>query len=300
MSLSDKALLLTVDFSIPSGRKVDKQVSNDIADQYNIEGGRRSSGNFNKITIDSKYLKEPQNIKRKVTKAFDNMTLPWLNDDIKVNLLPNTRFLEFSKVWREAKTEMNQYLWKLENGLYDEMMQESRDRLSGQSTEEGGLFSEWDYPPVEDFVSKFKMEQYVRPVPDADSLDLRVAVGEEEANRIKADIQKSIEKQFEESRKALCDRIVGSVEHVKKVLSSKNKNGNPTIHDTLMEKMEQLVNILPELNFAEDQEIEDIRRRIKDELLEDVDVLRKDNDIREDVLTSTDDILNRMEKIYGV
>ena len=66
MSLSDKALLLTVDFSIPSGRKVDKQVSNDIADQYNIDGGRKSSGNFNKITIDSKYLKEPQNIKRKV------------------------------------------------------------------------------------------------------------------------------------------------------------------------------------------------------------------------------------------
>ena len=300
MSLSEKALLLTVDFSIPSGRKVDKQVSNDIADQYNIEGGRRSSGNFNKITIDSKYLKEPQNIKRKVIHAFESMTLPWINNDIKVNLLPNTRLLEFSKVWRESKTEMNQYLWNLRNGLYDEMMQESRDRLNGQSSEEGGLFNKWDYPPVEDFASKFKMEYYVRPVPDADNLDLRVSVGEEEANRIKTDIQKSIEKQFEESRKALCDRIVGSVEHVKKVLSSKNKNGNPTIHDTLMEKMEQLVNILPELNFAEDQEIEDIRRRIKDELLEDVDVLRKDNDIREDVLTSTDDILNRMEKIYGV
>ena len=300
MSLSEKALLLTVDFSIPSGRKVDKQVSNDIADQYNIEGGRRSSGNFNKITIDSKYLKEPQNIKRKVIHAFESMTLPWINNDIKVNLLPNTRLLEFSKVWRESKTEMNQYLWNLRNGLYDEMMQESRDRLNGQSSEEGGLFNKWDYPPVEDFASKFEMEYYVRPVPDADNLDLRVAVGEEEANRIKTDIQKSIEKQFEESRKALCDRIVDSVEHVKRVLSSKNKNGNPTIHDTLMEKMEQLVNILPELNFAEDQEIEDIRRRIRDELLEDVDVLRKDTDIREDVLTSTNDILNRMEKIYGV
>ena len=162
------------------------------------------------------------------------------------------------------------------------------------------MFSEWDYPPVEDFVSKFKMEQYVRPVPDADSLDLRVAVGEEEANRIKTDIQKSIEKQFEESRKVLCDRIVESVEHMKKVLSSKNKNGNPVIHETLVEKMEQLVDILPELNFAEDQEIEDIRRRIRDDLLEDVDTLRNDADVREDVLNSTDDILNRMEKIYGV
>ena len=300
MSLSEKALLLTVDFSIPSGRKVDKQVSNDIADQYNIEGGRRSSGNFNKITIDSKYLKEPQNIKRKVIHAFESMTLPWINNDIKVNLLPNTRLLEFSKVWRESKTEMNQYLWNLRNGLYDEMMQESRDRLNGQSSEEGGLFNKWDYPPVEDFASKFKMEYYVRPVPDADNLDLRVSVGESEAERIKTEIKESIEEQFEESRKALCDRIVVSVEHVKRVLSSKNKNGNPTIHDTLMEKMEQLVNILPELNFAEDQEIEDIRRRIRDELLEDVDVLRKDTDVRKDVLTSTDDILNRMEKIYGV
>jgi len=300
MSLSEKALLLTVDFSIPSGRKVDKQVSNDIADQYHIEGGRRSSGNFNKITIDSKYLKEPQNIKRKVVHAFESMTLPWINNDIKVNLLPNTRLLEFSKVWRESKTEMNQYLWNLRNGLYDEMMQESRDRLNGQSSGEGGLFNKWDYPPVEEFASKFKMKYYVRPVPDADNLDLRVSVGEAEAERIKTEIKESIEEQFEESRKALCDRIVDSVEHVKRVLSSKNKNGNPTIHDTLMEKMEQLVNILPELNFAEDQEIEDIRRRIRDELLEDVDLLRKDVDVREDVLTSTDDILNRMEKIYGV
>jgi hypothetical protein len=61
-----------------------------------------------------------------------------------------------------------------------------------------------------------------------------------------------------------------------------------------------MVNILPELNFADDQEIEDIRRRIRDELLEDVDVLRKDAGARDDVLSSTDDILNRMEKIYGM
>ena len=296
MSLSNKALLLTVDFSIPSGRKVDKQVSNDIADQYNIDGGRRSSGNFNKITIDSKYLKEPQNIKRKVINAFDNMTLPWLNNGIKVNLLPNTQFMAFSKVWRESKREMDQYIWKLENGLYDEMMQESKDRLGGQSSDDGGLFSEWDYPPVDDFVSKFKMEHYVRPVPDADNLDLRVAVGEEEANRIKVDIQKSIEKQFEESRKVLCDRIVDTLKHMSSVLS-KDK---PVIHETLMDKMCDLIDILPELNFSEDQELDDIRCQMKGELIEDVQTLRDDEVTRQDVLDSTNDILNRMEKIYGV
>ena len=224
------------------------------------------------------------------------MTLPWLNNGIKVNLLPNTQFMAFSKVWRESKREMDQYIWKLENGLYDEMMQESKDRLGGQSSDDGGLFSEWDYPPVDDFVSKFKMEHYVRPVPDADNLDLRVAVGEEEANRIKVDIQKSIEKQFEESRKVLCDRIVDALKHMSSVLS-KDK---PVIHETLMEKMCDLIDILPELNFSEDQELDDIRCQMKGELIEDVQTLRDDEVARQDVLDSTNDILNRMEKIYGV
>ena len=293
MSLSDKALLLSVDFSMPSGRKVDKQVSNDIADQYGIEGGRRSSGNFNKILIDPKYLKEPLNIKRKVTKAFENMTLPWLNDGIKINLLPNSRFLEFSKVWRDSKRDMDQYIWNLENGLYDEMMQEGETRLNGDN---GGLFSEWDYPPVETFVAKFKMEHFVRPVPNADDLDLRVSVGDEEAERIKREVKESVDKQFEESRKSLCDRIVDAVTHMKSVLSKEK----PVIHETLMEKMTDLVDILPELNFSEDQELEEIRRLIKDELIEDVQTLRDDEVIQQDVLDSTSDILRKMEKIYDI
>lgn len=292
MKLKDKALLLSIDFSMPSGRKVDKKVSNDIADQYNIAGGRRSAGNFNKILIDSKYLKEPLRIKREVTNVFEKMTLPWLNDGIAINLLPNSRFLEFSKVWRDAKTEMDQYLLNLERGLYDEMMKDGEDRLNGESS---GLFSEYDYPPVESFVSKFKMEHFVRPVPDSDDLDLRIAVGASEAERIKNEVSDSIDKQFEESRKALCDRITEAVKHMNSVLS-KDK---PVIHETLMEKMSELVDILPELNFSEDQELDGIRRLIKDELIEDVQTLRDDATIQKDVLDSTNDILSKMEKIYA-
>jgi hypothetical protein len=293
MSLSNKALLLSVDFSIPSGKKIDKKVSNDIAEQYGIDGGRRSSGSFNKNLIDAKYLKEPLNIKRNVTKAFDNMTLPWLNDGIKVNLLPNSRFLEFSKVWRESKRQMDQYIWKLENGLYDEMMQDGETRLNGVQE---GLFSEWDYPPVETFVTKFKMEHFIRPVPNADDLDLRVAVGEEQAEIIKKEVKESVDKQYEESRKALCDRIIKAVNHMKSVLSAEK----PIIHETMMEKMNDLVDILPELNFSEDEGLDEIRKIIKDELIEDVQTLRDDEVIQKGVLDSTSSILNKMEKIYGL
>ena len=72
------------------------------------------------------------------------------------------------------------------------------------------------------------------------------------------------------------------------------------IHETLMEKMTDLVDILPELNFSEDQELEEIRRLIKDELIEDVQTLRDDEVIQQDVLDSTSDILRKMEKLYDI
>jgi len=295
MSLSEKALLLSVDFSIPSGRKVDKEVSNNIADQHGIGGGRRSSGNFNKILIDPKYLKEPHTIKRNVLFAFENMTLPWVNDGIKMNLLPNKRLFEFSEVWRECKSEWDQYILNLERGLYDEMMQDGESRLNGKSSEGDGLFSEWDYPPVYSFVSKFRMEYFVRPVPDADNMDLRVSLGNEEADRIKREVKESVKAQFEETQNSLYNRILEAVKHMSRVLS-KDK---PVIHETLLDKIGDLVDILPELNFAEDEEIDKIRYRIKAELCEDVKTLRENEEVRGDVLNSTYDIIDTMEKIYA-
>jgi len=295
MSLSDKALLLSVDFSIPSGRKVDKEVSNDIANQHGIGGGRSSSGNFNKITIDPRYLKVPHNIKKNVLFAFENMTLPWVSDGIKMNLLPNKRLFEFSEVWRGCKSEWDQYILNLERGLYDEMMQDGETRLNGKSSEGDGLFSEWDYPPVYSFVSKFRMEYFVRPVPDADNMDLRVSLGNEEADRIKREVKESVKAQFEETQNSLYDRILEAVKHMSRVLS-KDK---PVIHETLLDKIGDLVDILPELNFAEDEEIDKIRYRIKAELCEDVKTLRESEEVRGGVLHSTYDIIDTMEKIYA-
>ena len=80
MSLNTKAVLIKVDFSIPSGRKVDKAISNKVADDYNVSGGRASSGNFNKIAIAQKYFKPFVDIKRRVENAVRQNTLPYLHE----------------------------------------------------------------------------------------------------------------------------------------------------------------------------------------------------------------------------
>ena len=53
MSLEDKAVLLCVDFSIPSGTKSDRRQSEKVASDNNVLGGRKSAGNYQKIIIDT-------------------------------------------------------------------------------------------------------------------------------------------------------------------------------------------------------------------------------------------------------
>ena len=69
MSLSKKGMLLSVSMSIPSGRKVDRGISEKVASDYNVKGGSRDSGNFNKITISSKYLQPFRNIKSNMVES---------------------------------------------------------------------------------------------------------------------------------------------------------------------------------------------------------------------------------------
>jgi hypothetical protein len=63
--------------------------------------------------------------------------------------------------------------------------------------------------------------------------------------------------------------------------------------------MEDLVDILPELNFSDDEDLDNVRDIIKEELVEDVQTLRDDKLIQKDVLNSTESILSKMEKIYA-
>jgi hypothetical protein len=60
-----------------------------------------------------------------------------------------------------------------------------------------------------------------------------------------------------------------------------------------------MVDILPELNFSDDEDLDNVRDIIKEELVEDVQTLRDDKLIQKDVLNSTESILSKMEKIYA-
>ena len=290
MSLNEKCMLASLDIGIPSGRKIDKDVSNKVAQEYGIDS-RLECGNFNKIIIDSKYLKNLQAVKRHADKAFEELTLPWITGQVEFRLIPNKRYLEWTSQYRKFKSDFEKE--KSFVGIeYESMIDEAKDRLR----QTGGLFRRSDYPTADRFLSKIRMEHHVRPVPDSHNLDLRVAVGDEEAQRIRDEVVESMQSELQRTNRAVYDRVHDAVAHMNSVLS----NEKPKIHETLTEKMKRLVDILPDLNLNDDENLEEIRQEIIKELLSTTAIgLRNSESKRKEVVEAGESIIKKMEKIYG-
>ena len=290
MSLNEKCMLASLDIGIPSGRKIDKDVSNKVAQEYGIDS-RLECGNFNKIIINARYLNNLQAVKRNATKVFEELTLPWVTGRVEFRLMPNKRYLEWSSQYRKFKSDFE----KEKNFIgieYESMIDEAKDRLR----QTGGLFRRSDYPSSERFLNKVRMEHHIRPVPDSHNLDLRVADGYEEAQRIRDDVAESMRAELQRTNMAVYDRVYDAVAHMNSVLS----NEKPKIHQTLTEKMKRLVDILPDLNLNDDENLEEIRQEIIKELLSTTAIgLRNSESKRKEVVEAGESIIKKMEKIYG-
>jgi len=67
-------------------------------------------------------------------------------------------------------------------------------------------------------------------------------------------------------------------------------------HDTLVENITELVNILPHLNVVGDEELEAMRREVEAKLTRfDPEVLRKSRKARKDTLKEAETILDKMK-----
>jgi len=262
MSLSKKGMLLSVSMSIPSGRKVDKGISEKVASDYNVKGGSRDSGNFNKITISSKYLQPFRNIKSNMVESpsstIKTMTLPWLHESGGVFILPNKKLLDFAGIWRKQKSLWDSEIQSLKDGKYQEALDEAEVRLN----KKGGMFNRSDYLTVDEFTDRFKMDQYLRPIPEEQNLDLRASVGELEAERIRKEVYDSVAKSMEKMKELLTSRIESEMHGLKHILAS----DRVTVYDSRMEGLRNLIDSLSGLNFTDDIFLTDLESYMKKNL----------------------------------
>lgn len=271
--IAEKALLVNVTICQWSARKTDKRISQKIAKDHNAH----NAGNFNKILIAEQELKKIQSIAGSTRDFLYNNTLPW--GDNGDRLLPATNYFEFVARFREHKTDFE---IAVENFIheYPALKSEAQTRLNG-------MFQESDYPSTSVIKNKFDMEISFMPI--SNTKDFRLEVDQEEVNALKTKIEAEINDRITQSTQHIWKKMQTAVQHMVEKLSEKEA----IFRDSLVENIQELIEILPRLNFTQDTAIENTIDDMK-ALLVDPEILRKNNSIRNQKANEAKAILNKI------
>lgn len=281
-SLSTRAMLCSLSISMWSARKHDPEASEEIA---SLHGARPDAGRYHKVLLPKEALNEIQQIVSEARQEHYFVTLPWSDDGFRV--LPAAAYFDHRAKMRALADRFHPAVDSLVN-RFTQLIEEARVRL-------GGLFREADYPHPQELRSRFAFETRVLPLPDAG--DFRVALGNEERERVKRQITATVEASLQLASRDLWQRLYDAVHHMAERLSKYKATEEGVEHpfrDTVVTNLVKLVEVLPKLNVTQDPELERLAAEVRCSLLVDPKELRASESVRTETARAAAAIADRM------
>jgi hypothetical protein len=250
MNLSDRALLVQFNVSQWTARKFDKKTTQEVATRHGVNA---NVGRYNKSLLPANdYLSMVHQKAGYIRNKFYENTLPWGIEGTQI--LPTANYLNFVSEFRKEKAEW-QTLVNLFTSNYAALKLDAKQSL-------GPLYREEDYPHERDIASKFKMDMAVFPVP---TTDFRVSIGDEELTRIQRDVEERVQNASASAMKDVWQRLYDRVAHLTERLV-KIDDPKSRFHDTTIEHLRDLCELLPRLNFSDDPNLEAMRQEVEGKL----------------------------------
>jgi len=267
-SLSSRAMLCSLSISMWSARKHDPEASEEIAQRH---GAQADAGRYHKVLLPKAALAEVHKIASEARQEHYFMTLPW--DDNGYRVLPAAAYMDHTEKMRELANRFTPAVDTLAQ-QFGQLVEEAKVRL-------GGLFRSEDYPPPDELRSKFSFATKVMPLPDAG--DFRVALGDEEKERIKRQITAAVEASLQVASRELWQRLYDAVSHLAERLQAYKVTGQGVEHpfrDSVITNLVKLVDVLPKLNVTADPELGRLAAEVRASLLVDPQELRQSEAVR--------------------
>ena len=279
--LSQKAMLVKLSISQWSARKHDKGASAEVQANH---GAAADSGRYSKNLL-SKLATKPIQTAANTARTFSySNTLPW--NDSGFRILPSANFLRYSDGMRVHQQEfescvnvfLNDYHIFRSNAEYDL----------------GSLFNPQDYPDDAKISGLFAFETEIQPMPSA--ADFRVTLNQDDADRIKSQIENKVNANIEAATNDLWRRLYDATAH----MASKLSDSDSIFRDSLVSNLCELCDLLPALNLTDDPKLEEMRREIESRLCNfEPDALRKNPVERATAAKEADEIATLMAAYMG-
>lgn len=281
MNISEKAMLVSLSISSWSGRKHDRDASQEVASNHGTDASR--AGRFHKILVDPMSLRGITTIAGNARNYTMQVTLPWLNDGVRI--IPVDIYLEYAQKMSEYKSQFNQAVDKLLTE-YQAIVNQARLDLNG-------LFKESDYPSQEAIRHKYAFKVHVFNLPD--SKDFRVNLSDDEFMNAKQEIEANMAAAQENAVRDVCDRVAMRMHHMIKRLNDVEVNDGKGIRDSMIKNISELAELIPKLNITNNYDIDGIAQQLRNEIASlSADDLRENQSTRIAAKQSAKDILNKI------
>ena len=211
--IQKRAMLVRLSISGWSGTVFDREVTNEVAARA---GASDDAGRYSKRLMPKGSLADVSRWASEARKAHYLLTLPW--DDSGQRLLP-------IKLHDKYKTRLDRSV----DGHIDaknELLKNYQDAINESKTRLGSMFRPEDYPTAAELGDKISMRYAFLPVPDAKHFI--ADLGEEDAARIREDIEKQVTGRIHAATESLYRRLAEQVTALSERLGL-DEDGKPLV-----------------------------------------------------------------------
>jgi len=276
--IGSNAMLVDLNISVWTGRKMDKKVSEEVDAS---KGTKARAGNYHKkLLAGSDKLEKVQKIVSAIRTWNYQNTLPW--SDGGSRLLPMANFFDYKQTLNNFENQFTQAV--------DEFLVEYPQLVSSSAFTLGALFDRNEYPDVEELRNKFRFKYVFTPVPDAG--DFRVDVEAEAKRELEEQYKSYYENKLNDAMQDAWDRLHEVLTHISERLDYSDEN-KKKFWDSTITNAQELCELLTKLNVTNDPKLEQARQQLERALhgVEPADV-RESEGIRKNVKSKVDEILS--------
>ena len=270
--IQNSAVLVDLNISVWTGRKMDKRVSEQVDASNNT---RARAGNYHKkLLAGTEALDGLHRVVGLVRQWHYDNTLPWADNGTR--LLSMANFFDYKASLSDFRTQFHT--------AAEDFYSQYNDLVSAAAFTLGDLFNPNDYPSIDEIRRKNSFKYVFSPVPDAG--DFRVDI----PNEYREELQKISDERVNAAMKDAWDRLHDCLKHMSEKLAGEEKQ---VFRDTLVTNATDLCSILTKLNVTNDAKLEQARKQLESALVGvDAKELRKYPAVRTDVKTRVDEILS--------
>lgn len=279
-SLSSSALLVELNISVWTARKLDKKVSNDVDISNSTQ---TKAGNYHKnLLAGDDSLAAIGKLASLIRTYHMGITSPW--NDSGQRLLTTAYFL----IYKQEMSRLEKEYWDLVN----QFLPAYSTKISAAAFQLGNLFNRDEYPEVDKVQEKFGLSVRYTPVPE--SGDFRVDIGNEGMEELKAQYEEMYASNVGKVTQDAWDRLYKVLNQLSFGLRTNEDGTKGKIYESVLDNASDLCEILQHLNVSGDTQLEAMRSKLQDSLCGiEVEDIKKSDYVRGTLKQDVDSLLDK-------